>query len=30
MKAEGTEEKPGAKDGGGGTEGENIEWADGG
>ena len=30
VEAGGPEEKPGATDGGGGAEGEDIEWADGG
>ena len=30
MEAGGTEGKPGARDGGGGAEGEDIKWADGG
>ena len=30
MEAGDPEEKPGARDGGGGAEGEDIEWADGG
>ena len=30
MEAESGEEKPGARDSGGGAEGEDIEWADGG
>ena len=29
MEAGGAEEQPGARDGGGGAEGEDIEWADG-
>ena len=29
VEARGAEEKPGARDGGGGAEGEDIEWADG-
>ena len=30
MEAGGAEEKPGARDGGGGAEGEEIKWVDGG
>ena len=30
MEAGGAEKKPGARDGGEGAEGENMEWADGG
>ena len=30
MESGGAEEKPGARDGDGGEEGEDIEWADGG
>ena len=30
VEAEGAEGQPGARDGGGGAEGEDIEWADGG
>ena len=29
VEAEGGEEKPGARNGGGGAEGDDIEWADG-
>ena len=29
VEAGGAEEKPGARDGGGGAEGEDIEWTDG-
>ena len=28
VEAGGAEEKPGARDGGGGAEGEDVEWAD--
>ena len=30
LEAGGAEEKPGTRDGGGGAEGEDIKWADGG